>query len=87
MALRRKAVTRVPKIVWGFNLGTNPDERWPCYRAFWSNPVGIPVSTGINSRLYRKFVHPFIVHRLTAGELARTATGRGRRCTSALSQS
>lgn len=36
--LRRKPVDKIPRIVWGFNLGTSPDERWPCYRALWREP-------------------------------------------------
>ena len=58
--LRRKSVEKIPRIVWGFSLQTNPDERWPCYRALVRHPLGVSITPGINSRLYRGFVRPYM---------------------------
>ena len=81
--LRKKSIAKIPRIVSGFNLGTNPDERWPCYRALWRNPVGMAVPNGLNSRLYRKFVHPFMFTASPPGTVP-TVIAPGRRCTWAL---
>ena len=54
--LRREAIQKIPRIVNAFNLNTNPDERWPCYRSLWRHPLAVGLSAGTNSRLYRKFV-------------------------------
>jgi hypothetical protein len=58
--LRRKIVQKIPRIVNGFNLGTNPDERWPCYRSLWRHPLAVGVSAGTNSRLYRKYINRYM---------------------------
>jgi hypothetical protein len=55
--IRRARVRKSPTIVWGFSLHTNPDERWPCYRALLKCRSAHTVPTGINSRLYKKFIN------------------------------
>jgi hypothetical protein len=57
LRIRRSRVQKSPTIVWGFSLNTNPDERWPCYRALLKCRFAHEVPIGINSRLYKKFIN------------------------------
>jgi hypothetical protein len=58
--LRRRVVYKIPRVIWGFSLNTNPDERWPCYRALVWNPLAVSLPVALNARLYRKYVHPYM---------------------------
>ncbi len=58
--LRKKTADKIPRIAWGFSLHTNPDGRWPCYRALWKNPVAVSLPEGLNSRLYHKSIYPYM---------------------------
>jgi len=53
--LRKKRLVKKDfRIVEAFNLGTNPDKRYPCYRALWSNPLAVHFPPCLNSRVYRQ---------------------------------
>jgi hypothetical protein len=57
---RARKVKKVPGIVGGFNLKTNPDERWLCYRALLGQRLAVSLPIGINSRIYRKSIQPYM---------------------------
>lgn len=44
------------EVLLGFSLGTNPDSRFACYRAFWRNPILHEIYTSPNAHLYRKLL-------------------------------
>jgi hypothetical protein len=58
--LRNPASERKPRIVWGFSMRTNPDERFPCYKSLWKNPIADELWWPMNARLYRKEVRKYM---------------------------
>jgi len=45
---------RTPRVVRGFSLGTNPDARYPCYRALHRLPLAADFWWPMNARIYRQ---------------------------------
>jgi hypothetical protein len=58
--LRRRKAEKIARIVWGFSLRTNPDERFRCYRSLWGNRVADEIWWPLNSREYRKHISRYM---------------------------
>ena len=54
--LAKKTRNYVPKVVIALNLSTNPDKRYPCYRAFWKKPNAAFINNITSSSIYRKTI-------------------------------
>ena len=54
--LSKKKRNYVSKIVVALNLSTNPDKRYPCYRAFWKKPNAVFINNITSSSIYRKTI-------------------------------
>ena len=54
--LPKKRRNYVSKIVVALNLSTNPDKRYPCYRAFWKKPNAVFINNITSSSIYRKTI-------------------------------
>ena len=57
---QKKKRNYIPKVVVALNLSTNPDKRYPCYRAFWKKPNAVFINNITSSRIYRKNILPYM---------------------------
>ena len=57
---QKKKVNHLPKVVIALNLSTNPDKRYPCYRAFWKKPNSVFINNITSSRIYRKTIRNYM---------------------------
>ncbi|MBO7484743.1 MAG: hypothetical protein J6T84_01610 [Spirochaetaceae bacterium] len=58
--LQKNKGNHIPKVVIALNLSTNPDKRYPCYRAFWKNPNAVFINNITTSRIYRKTIKSYM---------------------------
>ena len=57
---QKKKENHIPKVVIALNLSTNPDKRYPCYRAFWKKPNAVFINNITSSRIYRKTIKSYM---------------------------